>query len=84
VNRDIIEYLILIIVLSILLVVYFFYIKYDDKKRINYYKTVVLYESDWDKYSDMVRVQKRVIFRKKIQLIYYKVLVFFKGVIIWK
>jgi len=80
-NQETIEYLILIIILSILLFSYFAYITYDNHQKIKYYKQEYSYETDWDKYSHMVKLQHRVIRRKKIKLRFLKILVFMKGLI---
>lgn len=82
-EKETLEYLILIILLSSLIIIYFAYISYDYNKKINYYKSIISYETDWDKYSEMVKHQKRVIRKKKINLYYLKTLVFMKGLIKW-
>lgn len=80
-NQEIIEYIILIVILFILLFAYFTYIIYDNNQKIKYYQQEYSYETDWDKYSHMVKLQKRVIRRKKLELRYLKFLVFMKGLI---
>lgn len=83
-NKEVIEYVILIIILFILLMSYFGYIIYDERKKTKYYKSTILYETKWDKYSDMIRVQKSIIIKKKIQLFFLELLVGIKSVIKWK
>lgn len=80
-NKEIIEYIILIIILFILLFSYFAYITYDNNQKIKYYKQEYSYETAWDKYNHMVKLQQRVIRRKKIELRYLKFLIFMKGLI---
>ena len=84
INKNIMEYIILIIVLTILLVFYFIYIIKDERKKMQYYKTSIYYESNWDKYSDMLKKQKKIILYKKIQLLFLNVLVFLKELFVWK
>ena len=67
-NKEVIEYVILIIILFILLMSYFGYIIYDERKKTKYYKSTILYETKWDKYSDMIRVQKSIIIKKIMTL----------------
>ena len=60
-NNEVMEYIILIIILAILILLYCFYVINDERKKMKYYKETILYETNWDKYSDMVRIQKKII-----------------------
>lgn len=82
-NKDVVEYVLLIMILSILILVYFGYVINDECKKIKYYKKVISYETEWDKYNNMLKNQKKIIFKKKLQLFYLNILVFLKGVIKW-
>jgi len=83
-KKEIAEYLFLIILLSVLTLLYCFYVIRDERRKMKYYKQTISYETKWDKYSDMVAAQKRVIIKKQIQLFFLNILVFLKGLIIWK
>lgn len=83
-SKEVIEYTVLIILISSLLLVYCLYVINDESKRIKYYKKTILYETAWDKYSSMVKEQRKIIIKKKIQLVGLSILVFFKEVITWK
>lgn len=83
-NQDILEYIILIITLMVLLLAYFGYVMYDEQQKINYYHQKLHYESAWDKYQTMIKMQRKVIFKKKVTLSFLKVLVFFKELVKWK
>ena len=67
------DYLILIIILSSLLVIYTIYILIDDYKKEKYYNKNIYYITEWDKYESIIKLQKRIIFRKKIKLLFYKI-----------
>ena len=83
-SKEVIEYTVLITLISSLLLVYCLYVINDESKRIKYYKKTILYETAWDKYSSMVKEQRKIIIKKKIQLVGLSILVFFKEVITWK
>ena len=74
-ENDIIVYLILIIILAILLLVYSVYVIIDERKKMKYYYSNLLYVTDWDKFSTMVKKQKRIIRKKKIQLFFLTIMV---------
>ena len=67
------DYLILIIILSSLLVIYAIYILIDDYKKEKYYNKNIYYITEWDKYECIIKLQKRIIFRKKRKLLFYKI-----------
>lgn len=67
------DYLILIIILSSLLIIYTVYILIDDYKKEKYYNKNIYYIAEWDKYESIIKLQKRIIFRKKIKLLFYKI-----------
>lgn len=84
VTKEVKGYVLLIAVMVVLLIVYMIYVILDERKKIKYYKSTIYYETDWDKYNDMVRKQKRIIHNKKVQLFILQVLVFLKGLVVWK
>lgn len=67
------DYLILIIILSSLLIIYTVYILIDDYKKEKCYNKNIYYITEWDKYESIIKLQKRIIFRKKIKLLFYKI-----------
>lgn len=67
------DYLILIIILSSLLIIYTVYILIDDYKKEKYYNKNIYYITEWDKYESIIKLQKGIIFRKKIKLLFYKI-----------
>lgn len=83
-NRDIIFTGILCIIMIILLITYSIYVIIDERNKTKYYKHTLLYTTDWDKYCTMVNRQKRILFYKKVQLLWFTILVKFKRLIIWK
>lgn len=76
--------LVLCIIMIILLITYGIYVIIDERKKMKYYKSTLLYETDWDKYCTMVNKQKRIIFYKKFQLFWLTLLVKIKRLVIWK
>lgn len=76
--------LILCIIMIILLIIYVIYVLIDEQKKMKYYKSTLLYVTDWDKYCTMVNKQKRIIFYKKFQLFWLTLIVKIKRLIIWK
>lgn len=83
-DKDIIKTLILIFLMAITIIIYLIYVLQDEHKKIKYYNKNLYYETDWDKYSTMVEKQKKILLKKKLTLVYYKILVFLKRIIIWK
>jgi len=84
VSGEVKEYIVLITIMVILIIVYMIYVILDERKKLKYYKSTIFYETDWDKYNEMVIKQKRVIFKKRVQLFFLQVLVFLKGLVVWK
>ena len=83
-EKEVVEYSLLIILLSILILIYCVYVIYDEKKKIKYYNHTILYITNWEKYNDMIKVQKKVIRKKQRQLFFLNILVFLRGLIVWK
>ena len=83
-DKETTKTLILIFLMAITIIIYLIYVLQDEHKKIKYYNKNLYYETDWDKYSTMVEKQKKILLKKKLTLIYYKILVFLKRIIIWK
>lgn len=74
-KSDAIVYIILIALMVILLITYSIYVIIDERKKMKYYYSNLLYVTDWDKFSTMVKKQRRIIRKKKIQLFFLTFLV---------
>ena len=83
-DKAVAEYLLLIIILTALILIYCFYVICDEKNKIKYYKSTISYSTDYEKYNDMLKVQKKVIRKKRLQLFFLNILVFIRGLIVWK
>ena len=46
---------------------------FHDYKKEKYYNKNIYYITEWDKYESIIKLQKRIIFRKKIKLLFYKI-----------
>jgi len=79
-KSDVIVYIILIVLMVILLSVYSIYVIIDERKKVKYYYSNLLYVTDWDKFSTMVKKQNRIIRKKKIQLFFLTIMVKIKGI----
>ena len=71
------------IVLAIILLVYSIFVIIEEREKMKYYKYNILYVTNWDKYNTMVKKQKRVLFKKKIQLTFLTVFVRVRRLFKW-
>lgn len=83
-KRSILWGLLLCIVIIIFLIVYSIIVLIKDKRKLKYYNSTLLYDTDYDKYYTLVKKQKRVILKKKIQLFWLTILSNLKGILLWK
>lgn len=83
-SKEVIECLLMIALMASLIIIYTVYVIYDEHKKLKYYNKDLYYETDWDKYSTMVEKQKKILLYKKIELVYYKILVIIKRIFVWK
>ena len=74
-NRKIIIVITLSIVLSVMLIFYYIFVVNGEEEKTKYYKYDILYVTNWDKYNTMLKRQKRVIFKKKLKLIFLTIIV---------
>lgn len=72
--------IILCTIMMVIFVILLFYGFNSEKKKTRYYKYKVNYDEDLSKHSIMLKHQKKVLFKKKIQLSFLKFLVRIKGV----
>lgn len=52
----------------------------SEKKNTKYYNYKIKYDYDFGKYDSMLNKQKKILFKKKVQLTMLKILVKLKGV----
>ena len=83
-NKEVIDYFLMIVLLAVVIISYIIYVILDEHKKLKYYDKPLYYETDWDKYSTMVVKQKKILLSKKIELIYYKLLLKIKRIFVWK
>lgn len=76
-------YIVLIGLMSAIMMIYSIYIIFDEKKKRKYYKSKIYYDTDWDMYNTMVKKQKRVIFFKRLELMWLTLLVKIKRLFKW-
>lgn len=86
VSNDLIVNIILVILAILLIVSYMVYVIIDERKKWNmreFFKYRIYYEVDYFLYMDMVKKMKKVLFKKKIELVYLSILVFLRRIFIW-
>ena len=86
VNNDLIVNIILVILAILLIVSYMVYVIIDERKKWNmreFFKYRIYYEVDYFLYMDMVKKMKKVLFKKKNELVCLSILVFLKRIFIW-
>lgn len=85
-SNDLIVNIILVILAILLIVSYMVYVIIDERKKWNmreFFKYRNYYEVDYFLYMDMVKKMKKVLFKKKIELVYLSILVFLRRIFIW-
>lgn len=85
-SNDLIDNIILVILAILLIVSYMVYVIIDERKKWNmreFFKYRIYYEVDYFLYMDMVKKMKKVLFKKKIELVYLSILVFLRRIFIW-
>ena len=87
VNKDLIESIVLLVVAMILILTYGIFVIIDERKKWNkkdFFKYTLYYEVDYFLYMDMVRKMKKVLFKKRLELVVLSILVFIRRLFIWK
>ena len=87
VNKDLIESIVLLVVAMILILTYGIFVIIDERKKWNkkdFFKYTLYYEVDYFLYMDMVRKMKKVLFKKRLELVVLSILVFIMRLFIWK
>lgn len=85
-SKDLIFNIILVILAILLIVSYMVYVIIDERKKWNMreiFKYRIYYEVDYFLYMDMVKKMKKVLFKKKIELVCLSILVFLRRIFIW-
>lgn len=86
-NKDLIESIVLLVVAMILILIYGIFVIIDERKKWNkkeFFKYTLYYEVDYFLYMDMIKKMKKVLFKKRLELVWLSILVFFRRLFIWK
>ena len=86
-NKDLIESIVLLVVAMILILTYGIFVIIDERKKWNkkeFFKYTLYYEVDYFLYMDMVKKMKKVLFKKRLELVVLSILVFIRRLFIWK
>lgn len=86
-NKDLIESIVLLIIAMILILIYGIFVIIDERKKWNkkeFFKYTLYYEVDYFLYMDMVKKMKKVLFKKRLELVVLSILVFIRRLFIWK
>ncbi len=86
-NKDLIESIVLLVIAMILILIYGIFVIIDERKKWNkkeFFKYTLYYEVDYFLYMDMVKKMKKVLFKKRLELVVLSILVFFRRLFVWK
>lgn len=86
-NKDLIESIVLLVVAMVLILIYGIFVIIDERKKWNkkeFFKYTLYYEVDYFLYMDMVKKMKKVLFKKRLELVVLSILVFFRRLFVWK
>lgn len=87
VSKDLLVSIALLIAAIVLLVVYMVYVIIDERKKWNkreFFKYTLYYEVDYFLYMDMVKKMKKVLLKKRIELLWLSILVMIRELFVWK
>lgn len=87
VNRDLMINIILLIIAIFLLMIYMIYVLVDERKKWDkreFFKYTLYYVVDYFLYMDMVKKMKKVLLKKRLELLWLNFLLFLRRFIIWK
>ena len=85
-NKDLIESIVLLVIAMILILIYGIFVIIDERKKWNkkeFFKYTLYYEVDYFLYMDMVKKMKKVVFKKRLELVVLNILVFFRRLFVW-
>lgn len=86
VNKDLIESIVLLVIAMILILIYGIFVIIDERKKWNkkeFFKYTLYYEVDYFLYMDMVKKMKKVLFKKRLELVVLSILVFIRRLFVW-
>lgn len=85
-NKDLIESIVLLVIAMILILIYGIFVIIDERKKWNkkeFFKYTLYYEVDYFLYMDIVKKMKKVLFKKRLELVVLNILVFFRRLFVW-
>lgn len=85
-NKDLIESIVLLVIAMILILIYGIFVIIDERKKWNkkeIFKYTLYYEVDYFLYMDMIKKMKKVLFKKRLELVVLSILVFFRRLFVW-
>ena len=85
-NKDLIESIVLLVIAMILILIYGIFVIIDERKKWNkkeFFKYTLYYEVDYFLYMDMIKKMKKVLFKKRLELVVSSILVFFRRLFVW-
>ena len=85
-NKDLIESIVLLVIAMILILIYGIFVIIDERKKWNkkeFFKYTLYYEVDYFLYMDMIKKMKKVLFKKRLELVVLSILVFFRRLFVW-
>lgn len=85
-NKDLIESIVLLVIAMILILIYGIFVIIDERKKWNkkeFFKYTFYYEVDYFLYMDMIKKMKKVLFKKRLELVVLSILVFFRRLFVW-
>lgn len=86
VKKDLLEIIILLVIAVVLMLIYVTYVIIDERKKWNkreFFKYTLYYEVDYFLYMDMVKKMKRILVKKRLELIGLSILVFSRRLFVW-
>lgn len=85
-NKDLIESIVLLVIAMILILIYGIFVIIDERKKWNkkeFFKYTLYYKVDYFLYMDMIKKMKKVLFKKRLELVVLSILVFFRRLFVW-
>lgn len=85
-SKDLIVSIALLVIAIILILIYGIFVIIDERKQWNkreFFKYTLYYEVDYFLYMDIVKKMKKVLFKKRLELISLSILVFLRRLFIW-
>jgi len=86
VSKNLMFYIILLICSIFLLMICMIYLVINERKEWNkrkFFKYTIYYEVDYFLYIDMVKKMKRILLKKRIEILWLSTLLLFRRILIW-